>query len=123
MKNNNIQNADSLKDLCLQAITAVKGKHAIALNVDTCTELFRWLVIATGTSSRHANAVADNVVSTLKQHGIAPLGVEGRAGADWCLVDAGDVVVHVMLPESRASYNLEQLWSGGQVVAPAVHEC
>ena len=70
-----------------------------------------WLVVASGTSSRHVKSLADNVLMKAKESGVRPLGVEGERIGEWVLVDFGDVVVHVMQPAARSFYDLERLWS------------
>lgn len=111
--------AESIKDLCLNAINDVKGKLAIAVDVEQQTDVMSWLVVATGTSTRHIKALAENIVLETKALGLETLGVEGEAGSDWYLVDLGDVVVNLMLAEARASYDLENLWSAGELSAPS----
>lgn len=69
------------------------------------------MVVASGRSSRHVGAIADQLIDKLKQTGRQGLRVEGMPQCDWVLVDAGDVVVHVFRPEVRSFYNLEKLWS------------
>lgn len=69
------------------------------------------MIVASGTSARHVAALADNVVDALKDKGITPVPVEGMNSADWVLVDAGDIIVHLFRPESRKRYNLEKMWS------------
>jgi len=69
------------------------------------------MVVASGTSSRQNKAMADRLGMKIKEMGLhAPLGVEGQEGGEWVLVDLTDVVVHLMLPQTRAFYNLEKLW-------------
>jgi len=67
-------------------------------------------VVASGNSSRHVNSMAENLVLKAKAAGCQPLGIEGEKGAEWVLVDLNDVIVHLMLPQTRAFYNLEKLW-------------
>lgn len=69
------------------------------------------MIIASGTSARHAASLADRVVSMLKQAGFENVMIEGQETGDWVLVDAGDVVVHIFRPETRRYYNLEKMWS------------
>ena len=100
---------DSLKTLVLDALDDLKAKDVAQLDVSRLTSVTDLMVVASGTSTRHVAALANNVVERVKAEGIQPLGVEGEAGADWVLVDLGDLVVHVMLPETRALYDLERL--------------
>ena len=67
------------------------------------------MVVASGRSTRHVAAVADKLVERLKEAGHAPR-AEGREAADWVLIDAGDVIVHVFRPEVRDFYQLEKMW-------------
>ena len=69
------------------------------------------MVIASGTSTRQVKAMAERLVLRAKAAGVQPLGVEGDREAEWVLVDLIDVVVHIMLPQTRAFYNLEKLWT------------
>lgn len=71
------------------------------------TDLF---VVASGSSLRHIKSMADNLVVKAKEVGHPPLGVEGNRQAEWVLVDLNDIIVHLMLPQTRAFYNLEKLW-------------
>lgn len=69
------------------------------------------MVIASGTSERHVESLARNVLSTLASNGYGVQGIEGIPGNEWILVDAGDVIVHIFQPEMRGQYNLEKMWS------------
>ena len=81
------------------------------LDVRELSSVMDWLVVASGTSSRHVKSLANNVLMKAKEQGVRPLGVEGERGGEWVLVDFGDVVVHVMQPAARNFYDLERLWS------------
>ena len=94
---------DQLDDAKAEQVVTIglEGKSAIADN----------MVVASGRSSRHVGAIADQLVEKLKGAGHRNLRVEGMPQCDWVLVDAGDVVVHLFRPEVRSFYNLEKLWS------------
>ena len=68
------------------------------------------MVIASGRSNRHVTAVADHLISALKDAGLGAPRVEGLSSADWVLLDAGDTIIHVFRPEVREFYNLEKMW-------------
>ena len=111
-------NAEQMKQVVLTALEDIKGRQIVALDVRELTGVTDYMVIATGSSNRHVKALAENVRDELRKAGVKPLGVEGELAAEWVLVDCGDVVVHVMLPETRAFYDLERLWSRGAMTAP-----
>ncbi|MFD2190333.1 ribosome silencing factor [Pistricoccus aurantiacus] len=102
---------DALKTLVIDALEELKAKDIATLDVSRLISVTDLMMVASGTSSRHVSALANNVVERAKQEGVKPLGVEGKNGADWVLVDLGNVVVHVMMPETRQLYDLERLWS------------
>ena len=92
------------------ALEDVKGKNITVLDVAELTDVMDKIVIAEGTSNRHLKALADNVAFKAKQAGFPSLGMEGQGTTDWTLIDLGAVVVHVMMPQARAFYDLEGLW-------------
>ncbi|QOR39332.1 ribosome silencing factor [Billgrantia diversa] len=102
---------DSLKTLVVEALDDLKAKDVAQLDVSRLTSVTDLMIVASGTSTRHVAALAEHVVHQAKASGIQPLGVEGQVGSDWVLVDLGDLVVHVMLPETRQLYDLERLWA------------
>lgn len=103
-------NSEQLKKLVVDALEDRKGVDVKILDVRGKSSFTDILVIAGGNSSRQVKSLADNVVEMAKANGIQPLGVEGQTESSWVLVDLGDVVVHIMLPETRDFYNLEKLW-------------
>ncbi|TDO16589.1 MULTISPECIES: ribosome silencing factor [Halomonas] len=103
--------SDALKILVIDALEDIKAQDIAVLDVSRLTSVTDLMVVASATSSRHVAALAENVVQAAKEQGMAPLGVEGKGGADWVLVDLGNLVVHVMLPETRQLYDLERLWA------------
>ena len=104
---------DLLLDNVRAAVEELKAKDVVQIDVRGKTSIADFLVIASGTSSRHVKSIADEVIRFAKQLGAMPLGVEGEREAEWVLVDLGDVVVHVMLPRVREFYALERLWTVG----------
>ncbi|PLW84081.1 ribosome silencing factor [Kineobactrum sediminis] len=102
--------ADALKQLVIDALDDLKAVDTVTLDVTELTDVMDYLVITSGTSSRHVKSLANNVCMEAKKQGMRPLGVEGDDTGEWVLVDFGDIVVHVMLPETRAFYDLERLW-------------
>lgn len=106
-----VMHIDTLKKLAVDALEELKARDITHLDVAKLTEVTDLMLIASGTSTRHVAAIAENVVAKAKAAGLGPLGVEGGDNADWVLVDLGDVVVHVMMPEARVLYDLERLWA------------
>jgi len=104
-------------DALLQAVHAgleeLKAKDIVELDVRGKSSVCDYMVVASGTSTRHVKSAADEVVRFAKKLDVMPLGVEGEREAEWVLVDLGDVIVHVMLPRVREFYALERLWSVG----------
>ena len=93
------------------ALDDLKGESIRCISVKKLTSITDCMVIVTGRSSTHVKALGDTVVKEVKESGHTVIGVEGRTQSEWLLVDAGDVVVHIMLAPIRALYNLEDLWS------------
>jgi ribosome-associated protein len=76
------------------------------------------MVVASGRSNRHVAAIAERLLTDLKDAGAGDVRVEGLRAGDWVLIDAGDVIIHVFRPEVRAFYNLEKMWSAEHPAAP-----
>ena len=93
-----------------EALLDVKAKDIVELNVSAISNVADAIVIASGTSTRHVKALADNVADEARKAGFRPIGIEGERDAEWILIDLGFVVVHVMLPTARKFYDLESLW-------------
>ena len=104
-------NSEELCDLVVDALEEIKGLDIVKLNVCDMTSVTDWMIVASGTSSRHVQALVDNVAEKAKAAGQRPIGVEGESGGEWVLLDLQDALVHVMLPKVREFYNLEKLWS------------
>ncbi|WP_314105162.1 ribosome silencing factor [uncultured Stenotrophomonas sp.] len=105
-----------------KATEELKAKEVVEIDVIGKSSVTDFMVIASGTSSRHVKSIADEVVKFAKNLGVMPLGVEGEREAEWVLVDLGDVLVHVMLPRVREFYALERLWTVGDQPPSLVDE-
>lgn len=103
--------ADEMKQVAIAALEDLKGREILALDVRTLTNVADCMVFCSGTSNRHVKSLADNVAIEIKKRGGHVMGMEGEDAGEWVLVDLGDVIVHVMLPETRAFYDLERMWS------------
>lgn len=111
-----------LKEILVNVLDENKGLDIKAIDVTTLTNLADYFIISSATSNRHAKALADKVVETAKGHGVRPLGVEGEDTSEWILIDLADIVVHVMLQETREFYSLEKLWQATEETRKKVTE-
>jgi len=101
---------NEMKQIVLDALDELKAIDVVVLNVSDLTYVTDFMVVCSGRASRHVKSIADNVVVKLKQAGVSPVKIERDSKGEWILVDAGDVVVHVMMPQTRAFYQIEKLW-------------
>ena len=100
-----------LLNAVLKSLDDDKAQDAVSIGLAGKSSIADYMVIASGTSHRHVASMADHVVRRLKDQGYETRAAEGLPQADWVLIDAGDVVVHLFRPEVRAFYNLEKMWS------------
>lgn len=101
---------EQLVTLCYDALDAMKAENIITIDVTGKSAMNDVMLFATGTSTRHVKALAVSLNADAKKEGIEPYGIEGANEGRWALVDLGDVVVHIMLPDVREFYQLERLW-------------
>jgi ribosome-associated protein len=102
------------KKLVISALEDIKAHDIQAIDVRKVTSIFDWIIVASADSARQTKALARHVRDSLKEAGSAIVGTEGEDSGEWILVDAGDVVAHVMQPAVRDYYNLEELWGEGK---------
>lgn len=107
-----------LYDTALNALADLKAQQVTTLDVRPLTSLADVMIIASGTSTRHVKALADEVQVKAKAAGFMPVGVEGEQDGEWVLIDLAGVIVHVMLPATRAFYDLERLWTAPASSSP-----
>ena len=103
-----------MKQAVIDALEDVKGYEIAVMDVRKLTSMATYMIICNATSSRQAKALANNVREKLKEIGAEVRGTEGEKEGEWVLVDLGEIIVHVMLPTTRAYYNLEQLWGAAE---------
>ena len=102
---------EELNTLVLQALDDEKGEDILSIPLGNTSSIADYIVIASGTSSRKVLSMAQNLEIKLKKAGVTILGREGVKQADWVLLDACDVIVHLFKPEVREFYGLERMWS------------
>ena len=102
------------KKLVISALEDIKARDIQAIDVRKVTDIFDWIVVASAESARQTKALSRHVRDRLKEAGSSIVGTEGEETGDWILVDAGDVVAHVMQPAVRQHYALEELYGEGK---------
>lgn len=108
-------------DVTLASLDDSKAENIVSIDIRGKSSLGDHMVIASGRSNRHVAAAADHLISALKDAGLGLPRVEGLSAADWVLIDAGDVIVHVFRPEVREFYNLEKMWQTPDLDEGTVH--
>jgi ribosome-associated protein len=106
-------NAKETLRIVLARLEDMKAEDSVTIDLTGKSSIGDFMVVTSGRSQRHVGAVAEHVVKDLKAAGMTGIHVEGQRQADWVLIDAGDVIVHVFRPEVRAFYDLEKMWKGG----------
>ena len=99
-------------NIVVHTLEDAKAEKIHQLDVRKLTDITDFMVIASGNSHRHVNAMAERVREAARQQQVHPIGVEGEAENDWVLIDYGNLVVHLMMPQIRKFYDLEGLWDG-----------
>ena len=109
---------DTVRRWIVDELDDAKAVDILELDIRSLTQIADWMVVASGKSSRHVQALAERLRSAGVRHGVKPSGVEGESDGEWVLLDFGDLIVHLMLPATREFYDLESLWNerlGAQV--------
>ena len=106
-----LKEIDQLKEEIKQILTANKAIDVKSINLKNKTSIADFMIIASGNSSRHVQALSEILLEKLKKRGIENCRLEGRGSNDWKLIDALDIIIHIFHPEKRKFYNLEKMWS------------
>ena len=114
MKNNKISHKNKndliLNTIVEQTLDIGKAENIISISLNGKSSIADHMIIASGTSARHVSALADQLSRKLKKEGYTILSIQGQSEANWVLVDAGDVIIHLFRPEVRDFYNLDKMW-------------
>ncbi len=117
-----------MNDIVSRAIRTVlasledsKAENIVSIDIQGKSSLGDYMVVASGRSHRHVAAVAEHLLKALKDAGLGNARVEGLSGADWVLIDTGDVIVHIFRPEVREFYNLEKMWQAPDLDEETLH--
>ena len=116
MNEQELLDLQKMVDIAVNALEDIKAKDIAVLDTSKKTALFARMIVASGDSTRQVKALTNNVAVDLKAAGFDIISTEGTDSGEWALVDAGDVVVHVMQPAVRDYYDLEALWGGQKPV-------
>lgn len=103
--------AKDLALLCVNAALERKAKDVVLLKVRELSSFADYFIICSGTSDRQVRSIADHIEERLKKEGVLPLGIEGRQGGQWILMDYGEVIFHVFYEATREFYDIERLWA------------
>ena len=100
-----------IKDSIKKILDNNKAQNIISIDLKNKSYIADYMIIASGTSSRHLQSLSENLVTELKKIGLTNCRIEGKDSTDWKLVDTQDVIVHLFNPEKRDFYDLEKMWS------------
>ena len=101
----------NLKKIILNTLDSNKALDVISIDLANKSSMADYMIIASGTSSRHIQALSEQVLEKFKTNGLKNCKIEGKDSAEWKLVDGIDIVVHIFNPEKRKFYELEKIWS------------
>ncbi|WP_377294566.1 ribosome silencing factor [Rhizobium sp. SG2393] len=107
--------------LVLESLEDSKAEDIVTIDIAGKSALGDFMVVVSGRSTRHVMAIADHLISDLKDEGFGNSRVEGLDAGDWVLIDTGDVIVHVFRPEIREFYNIEKMWQAPDLDDETIH--
>jgi len=108
---------EDMRDFVEKSLDADKAFDVSTIDLSDQNALADYMIIASGTSSRHVAAIAEKIRERLSARGVKNIHIEGIRNADWVVLDAGDIIVHLFRPEVRDFYNIEKMWGAPMHVA------
>ena len=100
-----------LKQIVINTLDTNKAENIVSISLKDKSSIADYMIIASGTSSRHIQALSEQVLEKLKNNGVNECKIEGKESNEWKLVDGIDIIVHIFHPEKRKFYELEKMWS------------
>ena len=100
-----------LKEIVINTLDINKAQDIVTIDLKDKSSMADYMIIASGTSSRHIQSLSEQVLEKLKNNGVKESKIEGKESTEWKLVDGIDVIVHIFHPEKRKFYELEKIWS------------
>ena len=101
----------SLKKIVIETLDINKAQDIVSIDLKDKSSMADYMIIASGTSSRHIQALSEQVLEKLKDNGVKDSKIEGKDSSEWKLVDGIDLIIHIFHPEKRRFYELEKMWS------------
>ena len=101
----------NLKNIIINTLDSNKALDIVSIDLKNKSSMADHMIIASGTSSRHIQALSEQVLDKFKNNGIVNCKIEGKDSSDWKLIDGIDVIVHIFNPENRKFYEIEKIWS------------
>ena len=106
-----MNNISDLKKIIIHTLDINKAKDIVSIDLKDKSSMADYMIIASGTSSRHIQSLSEQVLNKLKDNGVRDSKIEGKDSSEWKLVDGIDLIVHIFHPEKRKFYELEKIWS------------
>ena len=100
-----------LKELIEKTLNTNKAQEIVSINLKNKSYIADYMIVASGTSSRHIQSLSEILLTTLDEQGIGKFKIEGRSSDGWKLIDTMDIIIHIFQPENRKFYDLEKMWS------------
>lgn len=108
-------------ELVLASLEDSKAEDIVTIDIAGKSALGDYMIVVSGRSNRHVTAIAEHLISDVKDDGLGTPSVEGLETGDWVLIDTGDVIIHVFRPEVREFYNIEKMWAAPEILEGTLH--